>query len=157
MRLAKLKSEENIRFTQSIKQIPSAHLDEKVHRISTYITTKIDCTKCANCCKTVEPGITEEEIAKLADLKNLSKEIFEKEFTKRESSTGIAFLHHQPCIFLKDDLCTIYENRPASCSDYPHLQRPQFKFRIKAVMENYKICPIVFNTVERLKEELGFE
>jgi uncharacterized protein len=157
MKLARLKKEENIRFTQFIKQVPSAPLDEKVHRISTYITSKIDCTKCANCCKAVEPGITEEEITKLANLKNLSGEIFEREFTKKEPPTGITFLHRQPCTFLKDHLCTIYENRPASCSDYPHLQQPRFKFRIKAMMENYKICPIVFNTVEQLKSELEFQ
>lgn len=156
MRLSRQKQGENILFTQFIREIPSAVLDETVHSISTHITSKIDCTKCANCCKTVEPGITEEEIERLANFKNLSKEIFEREFTKKEAKTGISFLHHQPCTFLKDHLCTIYENRPASCSDYPHLQQPRFKFRIKAVMENYKICPIVFNTVEKLKEELGF-
>ena len=34
---------------------------------------------------------------------------------KRTDETG--------CVFLKDNLCTVYEARPKSCANYPHLVR----------------------------------
>jgi hypothetical protein len=153
--LAKQKREENERFRVFIKSIPTKQLDRKVFQLSEEITSQIDCTQCANCCKTIEPGVSEGEIERLAAYNRQSTNDFIKEFISQEPGTGIHYLHQQPCIFLQDHKCSIYNGRPASCADYPHLHRPQFKFRFKAVMNQYEICPIVFNVVERLKTELA--
>jgi Fe-S-cluster containining protein len=59
-----------------------------------------------------------------------------------------------PCPFLKDNKCINYEYRPKDCQSYPHLQKEDFVFRLWGVIDNYSICPIVFNVFEILKKEL---
>jgi Fe-S-cluster containining protein len=63
-------------------------------------------------------------------------------------------LNELPCPFLKDNLCSNYECRPQDCRSYPHLHKGGFVSRLWGVVENYGVCPIVFNVYERLKTEL---
>ena len=154
--LAKAKRAENQQFRAFLKSIPSVAIDRKVAELNDEVSSQIDCTQCANCCKTIEPGISEEEIERLAAFNRQSTKDFVNEFVAQEPGTGIHYLRQQPCVFLQDQKCSIYTGRPASCADYPHLHRPQLKFRFKAVLSQYEICPIVFNVIERLKSELKF-
>jgi len=59
-----------------------------------------------------------------------------------------------PCPFLKDDRCSNYDYRPKDCRSYPHLHKKDFRSRLWGVVENYSMCPIVFNVYERLQMEL---
>ena len=154
--LQKEKSEENAAFKFFLKRIPSKQIDELLIPISEEITKQIDCTQCGNCCRHLEPGITDEEAGKLASLKGMSKEIFIRDFTGRESGSETLFMNHLPCVFFDGKLCTIYDQRPASCIDFPHLSKGNFKFRFDSIMANYAICPIVYNIVEKLKEQVQF-
>lgn len=60
-----------------------------------------------------------------------------------------------PCPFLcSDNYCSIYENRPKACREYPHTDRKKF-FQIHALtIKNAKTCPAVFKILEQLKKEL---
>lgn len=53
--------------------------------------------------------------------------------------------------------CTIYKDRPQNCRDYPYLYEPQFSYRTIDMIERTYTCPIVFNAIEELKEELEFD
>lgn len=134
-----------------IKIIPVSEFDAMAHPIVEEVSSKIDCTQCGNCCKQQEPGVTLEEIDTLASIKNMSADEFKTQFVAWDKE-GISFLCNKPCTFLKGTICSIYSSRPHSCADFPGLQRPRLKWRLKQVEENYGICPIVFNVVERLKE-----
>jgi Fe-S-cluster containining protein len=59
----------------------------------------------------------------------------------------------QPCPFLQDNLCTVYEHRPSDCRSYPHLHKREFVFRMNQAFSNCSVCPIVFNVYEELKRE----
>ncbi len=59
-----------------------------------------------------------------------------------------------PCPFLRCNLCTTYEHRPQDCRSFPHLHMRDFTSRLWEVVENYSICPLVFNVYEYLKKEL---
>lgn len=148
---SKLKSKEFVSFKQVVKKIPLATFDEIAHPIVAEITSKIDCTQCGNCCRYQEPGVSEEEIEVLAKQKNISTENFKERFVATDKE-NISFLCVHPCTFLDGNKCSIYNMRPGSCEDFPGLHRPRLKWRMKQVEENYGICPIVFNVVERLKE-----
>lgn len=150
------RKEENKDFKDFLKAIPTKSVDILVQGLNEEVTSKIDCTTCANCCKILEPPVNEGEIKRLAQTKNLTTVTFEKEYVGKEDGTNIQFLKCKPCIFLQDKHCGIYEIRPASCADYPHLANANFKYRWKSVMANYGICPIVFNVVEQLKSKVGF-
>ncbi|MFO8019271.1 MAG: hypothetical protein R6U96_11590 [Promethearchaeia archaeon] len=60
----------------------------------------------------------------------------------------------RPCPFLKDNRCQIHEVCPKECRAYPYLHKSGFTCRLLGVVENYSICPIVFNVYEALKREL---
>jgi Fe-S-cluster containining protein len=109
---------------------------------------------CANCCKKLEPGLEASEIETLATLKQQEIDAFKQQYVAYDGEA--LYLQTKPCMFLDDCACTIYENRPAACAGYPHLNQPDMKFR-RTLWENYSICPIVFNVLEQLKEELGFK
>ena len=61
-----------------------------------------------------------------------------------------------PCPFLKDNLCSIYEGRPADCSGYPYLYDPEFICRTWGMLDLTYTCPIVYTAIEELKKSLGF-
>jgi uncharacterized protein len=63
---------------------------------------------------------------------------------------------NSPCPFLENKKCTVYNQRPTDCKSYPHLQKKNFTTRLLGVMDNYSICPIVFNVFEDLKQALKF-
>ena len=80
-----------------------------------------------------------------------------KEKFIEESQGGQLIINTIPCHFLADNKCTIYENRFTECRDFPHLHKDGFTARYFNTIMYYHMCPIIFNVVEVLKEELGFK
>jgi len=148
------KKEENIHLSNKIKQMTSAKADCLIHESASKFIEKIDCKQCANCCKKVFVGVTLSEIKNLSNLKGESTETFKDKYVDMELEDEGGYLKHSPCQFLKGSLCSIYANRPHSCSEYPHLLNPGMKYRFKRVLDEYSICPIVYHTVEELKLKL---
>ena len=151
------KEKENQDFKTFIKTIPIKEIDEHVHSLNEEVSKQIDCTKCGNCCKVLEPPVTAEEVQVLSDVKNTTEEEFTQNYLATEPGSAITYLKKQPCIFLEGNVCSIYQKRPFSCADYPHLHHPHIKYRWRSVMTNYKLCPIVFNVIELLKSRLQFK
>ena len=62
------------------------------------------------------------------------------------------------CVFLIANECSVYDERPGNCSDFPHTVRGNGSFlsRMWDLTDRAVYCPIVFNTLESLKEEVGF-
>lgn len=124
--IGKQKERENIRFRAFLKGQDSERIDEIVHRLDKEIRTQINCQD------------------------------FENQFVEIDGFEGIKYLKNTPCIFLKDKSCSIYTDRPEDCKSFPHTHKDDFTARLFVTIENYGICPIVFNVFERLKRELGF-
>jgi uncharacterized protein len=148
------KTIENIFFKKFLRDIASNIVDEKIYRLNALVGPQIDCLKCANCCKKLEPGLEEHEIERLAAHKQLSPEEFKHQYVAYDGTA--LYLQTKPCMFLDNCSCNIYISRPAACAGYPHLDQKDLKYR-RSFWENYSICPIVFNVVEALKQELGFK
>ena len=70
---------------------------------------------------------------------------------RRSAETG--------CVFLSGNECTIYEARPDICQRFPHLVRGQGSIasRMWEFVDRACYCPIVYNSLEAFKEELGFK
>lgn len=147
------KNIENIFFKKFIRTKPSSEIDALIHKHNQIISKQIDCTACANCCKKLEPGVDDAEIVQLAKYTNSSPEVFKNNFILFDGVS--CFLKTKPCMFLKENKCSIYSNRPAACADYPHLNGINLKYK-SSLWNNYSVCPIVFNVIENVKEELGF-
>lgn len=155
---AKRKEKENSRFRTFLKaRRATAETDSLVRQIAEEVSGQIDCMACANCCKKLMPAFTETEIDSLATHLDMNREAFVHTFLQFSAEEQTHFSLHSPCAFLKDNHCTIYALRPQSCRDYPNLHKPDFSYRMLGVLNNYGICPIVYNAVERLKVALAFD
>ena len=129
-------------------------IDATVHDLYREVSAKIDCTKCANCCKAIRPVLTAADIKRLACQLELTTREFRVCFLlENEHGEGFVF-NSQPCPFLRDNLCEVYENRPRDCRSYPHLHKREFALRMGQAIFNCSVCPIVFNVYEGLKEKL---
>jgi uncharacterized protein len=153
-KLAKKKADENWQFRAFLKgtAIPFEKIDAIVHRLNQEVSAQIDCTTCANCCKTISPTLDEEDIVTFAKGLGISSEQLKNQYLI-EDKEGFAF-NAKPCPFLVDNKCSNYDHRPKACASYPHLHKDDFVFRTIGVINNCSVCPIVFNVVERLKDEV---
>ena len=154
--LAKQNKRENEHFRLFLKQFSSKEVDATTLKVYEKVSAEIDCTTCGNCCKLLEPPVNEQDITFFAKKMNLSETDFLRNYVQETENKKEKFLCVQPCVMLHENRCTIYENRPESCADYPHLQHGAIKYRMKSILANYAICPIVFRTIENLKKELNF-
>ncbi|MFO7657935.1 MAG: YkgJ family cysteine cluster protein [Bacteroidales bacterium] len=155
--IAEQKEEENLDFRLYLKGQDFKKVDKIVHRLDKEITSQIDCQKCGNCCKTLRPCLTESEIEKLSQIENYTPVDFVSRFVEIDTFEDIKYLKDTLCRFLKDKICTIYADRPEDCRSYPHTHKTYFISRTLGMIDNYGICPIVFNLFERLKLELGYK
>jgi len=100
-------------------------------------------------------NIDDTEATNLAAHLQMSREQFDDKYLEKGSSMMI--LNAIPCHFLADNKCTVYEYRLAGCKEFPALHLPGFKNRLFTTFMHYDRCPIIFNVVEALKDELAFE
>ena len=150
--LAEEREDENWDFRAYLKRHTDG-LDERVHRIHGEVAAQIDCTQCGNCCESLRTALTDADTVRLAVRLGMSTDAFRGEFHDKDEP-GAHMIMGAPCPFLKDKRCTVYDDRPEECRDYPHLHKEEFSTRLMGVINNYEMCPIVFNTYERLKEEV---
>jgi Fe-S-cluster containining protein len=154
MQLTKSSNEvENVYFKKFLRDMPSAQIDEAIHKLNKLVEEEIDCTQCGNCCKNLEPGLADDEIMKLAEIDGMDALSYRRKFVEYDGDT--LYLKTKPCKYLDACKCTIYIHRPAACSGFPHLDGVQLKYK-RSLWQNYHICPIVYTVIERLKQQLGF-
>jgi Fe-S-cluster containining protein len=156
-RLGHQKRNENFRFRAYLKN--HRHSDRRLRRFGEDIEAQIDCTKCANCCRVSEVGITDRDVEKLAKFLGMTKDEFLRDSTQRDEAGDLILKKTEAgCIFLKDNLCTIYEARPQNCANFPHLVRGSGSIasRMWQFVDRAEFCPIVYNWMEKVKEDIGF-
>ncbi len=158
--LGEKKQEENEKFRRHLKRRNFPEL--RFRRIAEEVESAIDCRACANCCKVAETDVTERDIARISRHLRLSPREFVEQYT-----TTSAFDQKEPilrrrdsgCIFLERNECSIYEARPGTCRDFPHLIRGagSFESRMWQMVDRATYCPIVYNSLERFKELVRFQ
>jgi Fe-S-cluster containining protein len=157
-RYALRNEKKNWKFRTFLKSIdkPSIKIDPVVHRIYADVVKQIDCTRCANCCKTLQAVVTRDEIVTISGHLNIPETEFISRYLKLQPFSSEHAFAQRPCPFLENNLCRIYEIRPEDCRSYPHLWKKEFRSRTMGVIANYAICPIVFNVYEQLKVAFKF-
>ena len=151
------REEENWEFRAFLKQLDTAdkEIDAIVHEIADEVTSRIDCTQCANCCNQIRPVLDKEDISTFALGLKMETSEFQEQFLIQDTENSKQYIFKElPCPFLADNKCSNYDCRPIDCRSYPHLHKKNFPSRLWGVIENYGVCPIVFNVYEQLKNEL---
>lgn len=154
---ARLREDENWRFRCYLKasDLPASRIDALVRKLYQEVSAQIDCTNCGNCCRVMQPLLTDADIKRLAAHLGLPVKQFRDDFIEVGSEKGaVAEFSTMPCPFLRDNSCSVYDCRPRDCRSYPHLHNKDFVFRMNQAYDNCSVCPIVFNVYEGLKSEL---
>ena len=141
----------NKKFFQRVKKKKPKDLDRQVHKLHEEAFEQMDCLTCANCCKTTSPIITPKDIDRIAKSQNMPPAKFVEQYLKIDDDGDYVFTS-APCPFLGgDNYCSIYENRPNACREYPHTDRRKVHQALKVTEKNVGICPAVYYIVEKLK------
>ena len=155
-KISQEREDENWYFRTFLKGYAIKNLDSVVHKLFKQVSEAIDCTACGNCCKKMQPILKKQDIDKLSVSLNIMPDKFITKYVNKDED-GKSIINQLPCPFLKDNKCTQYDSRPVDCASYPHLHKKDFVFRLIGVVNNYEICPIVFNVYEALKSKLKSE
>lgn len=127
-----------------------------VHQLNTEVSALIDCQDCGNCCKSLMIVVTDEEANQVSEALAVNRSDFDQQYLEK-GAHGLMLINSIPCSFLKDNSCTIYEDRFEGCREFPALHLPGFNQRLFTHFMHYDRCPIIFNVIERLKIVLNFE
>ncbi len=113
---------------------------------------QVSCTECAHCCKTMTPTYTRDDVARIAAHFSVTPRAFRAKWLYKEADTGDWMNRNQPCQFLRpDNLCGIYEVRPADCAEFPHHGKRPFDDFNDTFSGNIDKCPATFELVNRLE------
>jgi uncharacterized protein len=156
--LGEKKRDENRRFRMFMKS--RDHSDRILRRIAQGIEDEIDCTICANCCRVATATVKERDIEHLARFLRISEERFLADYTMESDEEGriLRRTEENGCVFLSGNECTVYEARPDACQRFPHLVRGAGSIvsRMWQFVDRACYCPIVYNSLEAFKEEMGY-
>jgi Fe-S-cluster containining protein len=150
---------ENLRFRRFMKS--RDHSDRILRRIAENIEEHVDCTACANCCRVATAVVLERDVERLARYLRITPARFLAEYAMESEEEGRILRrgNEAGCVFLDGNECTVYEARPESCQRFPHLVRGNGSIasRMWQFVDRACYCPIVYNSLEAFKAELGFK
>ena len=159
---AKKYADENINFNAFLKN--RANRDELDRQFcdlhnEIFIRDEYDCCKCANCCKSYDIRIEQDDIPAIAEyLEQAESDFIEKYLKQDNEETDVFIIKDKPCVFLEaDGKCRIYGVRPSVCKDFPHTKKPDRLFSLMGVISFAEDCPVVFEIIERLKHIYKFK
>ncbi len=156
-RLGERKRGENEKFRAYLKR--HNFVERRYKRTAEEIADEIDCTACANCCKVATAQVSERDVERLAKYLGMREREVLREYTEVSKDEGrILKRNENGCVFLEGNLCSVYEARPDTCKDFPHLVHGAGSFlsRMWKMADRACYCPIVYNALEAYKEEAGF-
>ena len=126
-----------------LKQLPGLHEEA---------FSKIDCLKCANCCKSFSPRFTPPDIKRISKYLGMKEGDFKDTYLRVDEDEDNV-LREIPCAFLgADNYCSIYEVRPTDCARFPYMDDDFMLKRQPLALKNSTFCPITYYVLERLIE-----
>ena len=127
----------------AIKKMRKGDADSLLHGLHEKAFETINCLECANCCTTVGPLLTSKEIERIAKHLALKPVVFINQFLILDEDNDYVF-KSMPCPFLgSDNYCSIYEQRPKACREYPHTNRKNQQGILSLTKKNATLCPAV--------------
>jgi len=141
------------RFLAKLEQNAPPLLDTYTDRIDKEVWTEINCLSCANCCRTMSPTYTVQDLKRIATHLRMSVPAFKEKWLYKNKD-GNWMNRLQPCQFLDlhTNKCSIYAIRPEDCAGFPHLAKKKMVEYMHVHKQNIAFCPATYRMVEKLMQ-----
>jgi Fe-S-cluster containining protein len=158
-RLGTAKVEENLAFRRYLSALH--YTDKPFQILASEVQQHIDCTSCANCCRHSTVSVNRSEVNQIAEHIGTTQETVAQHYTVPDPdapASRILRSSKEGCIFLDGNLCMIYEARPKTCRDFPHVAVGTHSLgsRQSSLARWAALCPIIFNALESYKHITGY-
>lgn len=142
------------KWVRKAKKANSRTLDNSFHNLHEKTFKKIDCLQCANCCKTTSPIFRDVDIKRISKKLKMGEPQFINAYLKVDED-GDYVLTQAPCPFLEaDNYCSIYEDRPLACREYPHTDRKNMYQILELTRKNMEVCPAVVTIMQEISKKV---
>lgn len=136
------------------KRKKSQQIDAVFESAHDRVFDEINCLACANCCKTTSPIFRDIDIKRISKSLRMKEHDFQSTYLRFDEDKDWV-LKQSPCAFLcEDHSCSIYENRPQACREYPHTNRKKMYQILDLTAKNRLICPAVTRIVDEVATKL---
>lgn len=139
-------------FLDKLETVVPDDMQEIVDKADAEMWTETDCKSCANCCKTMTPTYSPKDITRISKHLGMTAKAFKEKWLYKEEETGDWMNKLQPCQFLVDNMCSIYEVRPVDCAQFPHHNLKPFDLYGDTFKANLMHCPATFALVNKVKK-----
>lgn len=158
-RLGTAKAQENLAFRRHLAT--RHYADNPFQILASEVQQHIDCTACANCCRHSVVSINKAEIETIAQYLGATAEAITRLYTvpdREAPALRILVNSGEACVFLDGNFCMIYEARPKTCRDFPHVAVGTHSLggRQSSFARWATLCPIIFNALESYKRLTGY-
>ncbi len=139
-------------FLDRLDMLVPEDLPVVVAKIDAAVWQKVDCTTCANCCKTMTPTYKKSDVLRISAFLAITPQEFVSRWLHKEEETGDWVNNTQPCQFLVDNKCSVYDVRPKDCAQFPHHNSVPFDDYNETFKNNLALCPATYLLVNKLKK-----
>lgn len=133
-------------------ELSDEQLDALVTEVAEPIIAAIDCTQCANCCRSLDVYLTEADATRLADGIDVPLQALFDSYVDTARAQAVeewGVFRQRPCAFLAGKLCSVYAHRPESCRIYP-VFTPDFRWTLEDTIDGAGLCPIIYNVLSEM-------
>jgi Fe-S-cluster containining protein len=141
-------------FLSKFDEIVPEDLPQLVEEEEAKVWNEIDCTQCANCCKTMTPTYNKEDVTRIAAHLRMQPKVFIQKYLKKEPDSKDWVNKEVPCVFLVDDKCSIYSIRPLDCAEFPHHNKKPFDEYTQTFKNNLVHCPATLQLISAIKQRV---
>lgn len=141
-------------FLGHLDNIVPPDIDDIAERADKAMWEQTDCTTCANCCKKMTPTFSPQDVKRIAAHLEMSPKEFRDKWLYKDEESGDWMNRTQPCQFLANNMCTIYEVRPVDCAEFPHHTKKPFDMYNDMYKVNMMHCPATLTLVDKMRKEV---
>lgn len=136
---------------KKLKSRNRAKLDDAFHEYHKKVfNDDVNCLDCANCCITLGPRLTDNDIERLAGYLKIKPSQFVRKYLRIDEDGDYVF-KQMPCPFLdENNLCMVYEQRPKACKGFPHTDRRKMYQILDLTGKNAHVCPAVYLMLKQI-------
>lgn len=139
-------------FLSRLAKNPPKRLDTIAIEIDKQVWKEVDCLSCSNCCRSMTPTFTTQDIKRISSHFKMTESAFKEKWLYKDRS-GDWMNTKSPCQFLdlKSNKCSIYAVRPADCAGFPHLTKKKMTEYMHVHKQNVEFCPATYKMTEKLQ------